>query len=60
MKKKLYLVKREVKATSLRAALGAKGRIYSVVEVDESQQPSDKPPIGFKKGAAVETDALDV
>lgn len=48
--KKLYLVKREVLATSIKNAMTAKGIIYEIQTVDDKSQPSlEKKQIGFKK-----------
>jgi hypothetical protein len=47
--KKIYLVKREVKATSIASAMRERGFIYSIEMVDEKLQPeSKKGPLGFK------------
>ena len=47
--KKMYIVKREVLATSIEKALTAKGHIFEVVIADDKYQPEDKKDIGFKK-----------
>lgn len=49
-KEKLYLVKREVYAKSLRGALAGKGSIYEVTLADEKFQPEEpKKEMGFNK-----------
>ena len=46
--KKLYLVKREVYANSIKEALSKKGSVYEVVEA--ANQPVDQKKVtGFKK-----------
>ena len=48
--KKLYLVKREVYATSFKSALSTKGKIYEVQEAEGKFQPEIiKEDVGFKK-----------
>lgn len=48
--KKLYLVKREVLATSVENALKGRGVVYEVQLAADNQQPDKKAPkIGFKK-----------
>ena len=51
MKKKLWIVKREVLATTVEKAIHAsRGRIYGVEEADEKYQPQESgKKIGFKK-----------
>ena len=49
MRLKLYLVKREVVATSLKKALENKGIVYEVCLADEKSWPENKKKIGFKK-----------
>lgn len=47
--KKMYLVKREVMATSMLKAMREKGKIYEIVELAEKDQPiQEKQIIGFK------------
>lgn len=47
--KKLYIVKREVLATSIKDAMRRRGKIYEVSEAAESLQPiEEKPTKGFK------------
>ena len=49
-KKKLYLVCREVYATSLEKALRTKGIIYDVRQAeDKLQPPEEKPKLGFNQ-----------
>jgi hypothetical protein len=48
MKKRLWIVKREVLATSLEKALKGKGRLYEITEADEKFQPEEKKKLGFK------------
>lgn len=49
MKKKLYFVKREVMASSLKGAMTARGSIYEILLARESDQPvEEKPTKGFK------------
>lgn len=48
MKKKMYLVKREVLATDIKKAMRAPGKIYSIELADERHQPTDNKPLGFK------------
>ncbi len=48
--KKLYLIKREVLASSMKTAISGRGRIYEITEASPQYQP-EKPPIektGFK------------
>ncbi len=48
--KKLYLVKREVFATSLRQAMNKGGAIYEIQLAEEKFQPQEeKKPAGFEK-----------
>lgn len=49
--KKLYLVKREVIATSLAKALTASGHVYEIVLAEEKSWPENKKKdkLGFKK-----------
>jgi len=50
MRQKLYLVKREVVANSIKEALTRPGHIYEVVLADEKNWPElKKKNIGFKK-----------
>lgn len=42
MRQKLYLVKREVIATSIKSALSKQGVIYEVVLADEKSWPEPK------------------
>lgn len=50
MRKKLYLVKYEVVATSLKRALDSKGHVYEVVLAEEKSWPEEsKKRVGFKK-----------
>lgn len=44
----MFLVKREVMATSIKNALTSRGLIYEVVEVAEDKQPVVSRPVGFK------------
>ena len=47
--KKLYLVKREVMATSIENAMRERGFIYAIEMVDEKLQPEPKKgSLGFK------------
>lgn len=48
MKKKLYFVKREVMATSVRDAMRHQGKIYEIVEAAENLQPIEDKPMGLK------------
>jgi hypothetical protein len=48
MIKKLFIVKKEVLATSISAAEKAKGKIFAIEEASEEFQPNNKKPIGFK------------
>lgn len=48
MKKKLYLVKREVYAISIEKAYRAKGTVYEIQLAADNLQPDDKKPAGFK------------
>ena len=49
-KKKMYLVKREVIATSAEKAIRAKGVVYEVtLAEDKVQPPEEKPKLGFIK-----------
>lgn len=41
-KKKMYLVKREVIATTVEKALKAKGHVYEVTLADEKSWPQEK------------------
>lgn len=43
MKKKLYLVKREVWATNVEHALVTKGVVYEVVLAEDRLQPENQP-----------------
>ena len=48
-KKKLYLVKREVFATSVKKAMMERGTIYEIQLADEKYQPQEeKESAGFK------------
>lgn len=47
MKKKIYYVKREVLATSIKKAMTARGVIYEIQE--STSQPQQNSKIGFKK-----------
>lgn len=48
-KKKLYLVKREVLAGSLKEAMSKHGEIYEITLAEEKFQPEDTPEVkGFK------------
>lgn len=48
--KKLYLVKREVLATSLAKALISKGHVYEIMLAEDKFQPENKKEsLGFKK-----------
>ena len=51
MKQKLYLVKREVVATSLKSALTRPGHVYEIVLADEKNWPEQKKKnkLGFSK-----------
>ena len=50
MRKKLYLVKREVIATSIERAVYSKGVVYEVVCTEEKNWPEEKKKLaGFKK-----------
>lgn len=52
MKKKMYLVKREVIATDIKHAMSPKGKIYSIEEASKEDQAlliPDKKITGFKK-----------
>ncbi len=50
MRKKLYLVKREVIATTLKAALKTQGHVYEIVLADEKLWPDQpKPKTGFNQ-----------
>ena len=49
LKKKLWLVKREVRANSLKEAMITKGHIYEISLADDKYQPdTDKKDVGFK------------
>jgi hypothetical protein len=49
-KKHLYLVKREVYATSLERAAHSPGKIYAIEQAEEKFQPEDKKRTpGFKQ-----------
>lgn len=48
MRKKLFLVKREVIASSLKKALEGKGIVYEVVVTEEKNWPEVKKKLGFK------------
>ena len=45
MKKKLYLVKREVWATSLKRAIETKGKVYEIAET--GMEKNEKSKVGF-------------
>ena len=46
----MYLVKREVMATSIEKAMKEKGRIYCIELVEDKFQPQEvKPILGFNK-----------
>lgn len=52
MKKKLYLVSREVLASNIREAINKKGVVYSVTIAEDKYQPENsekKDKIGFIK-----------
>ena len=50
MKKKMWIVKREVLATTIEKAIHAKGRVYGVEEADDKFQPEEKKkPASFGK-----------
>lgn len=44
----MYLVKREVIATSIEKALKAKGHIYEIILAEEKEWPEEKNKVGFK------------
>lgn len=47
--KKMYLVKREVLATTIKEAMNAKGKIYAIELADDKFQPPPPPQeAGFK------------
>ena len=49
-KKKMYLVKREVIATSVERAIHTKGVVYEVTLAEDKVQPlEEKPKLGFIK-----------
>lgn len=49
-RQKMYLVKREVIATSVKAALTASGHVYEIALADEKNWPLQKTKLtGFKK-----------
>lgn len=45
----MYLVKREVFATSVEKAITSKGKIYSIELADDKFQIKKKPDVGFTK-----------
>lgn len=47
MQKKLYLVKREVLASSIEQALKSKGKVYEVSLADDSEIKKENKKIGF-------------
>ena len=47
MRKKLYLVKYEVIATSIERAIKTRGRIYEISEADEKMWPVEPKKVGF-------------
>lgn len=49
--KKLYLVKREVRANSIKEAAGAKGEIYEILIAEDKYQPEKYVigKLGFRK-----------
>lgn len=47
-KVKIYLVKREVRATSIKDAMTKPGKIYEIVETSNEPYPEEKNNIGFK------------
>ncbi len=49
IKKKLFLVSREVWAETLEKALHAKGRVYDVREYKTEENPDKPRPVGFKR-----------
>lgn len=51
MRQKLFLVKREVVATSIKQALSKQGNVYEIVLADEKNWPEEKKKQikGFKK-----------
>lgn len=46
---RMWIVKREVLATSLIKAATGKGKVYSIEEADEKFQPEKKKKVGFNK-----------
>lgn len=48
-KQKIYLVKREVKATSIKDAMNKPGRIYEIIETANDPVPEEKSEVGFTK-----------
>ena len=46
--KKVWYVKREVVATSLREALRTAGKVYEVQLADEKEWPQNKKKLGFQ------------
>lgn len=46
--KKLYLVKREVIATSIKKAMTNKGHIYEISLAEEKNWPQEKKQVGFR------------
>lgn len=52
MKKRMYLVKREVIATSMAKAIVGRGKVYEITLADDKFQPKDPSPrVGFKSNA---------
>ncbi len=49
MKKKLYIVKKEVFATSIEKAATAKGHVFAIELAADAFQPENKKSPGFKK-----------
>jgi len=49
MSKKMYIVKREVIASSVKEALTAKGHVYEITIAEDKYQPLTYKPIGFTK-----------
>lgn len=48
-KKKLYLVKYEVRANSISEALKTRGVVYGIELADDKYQPETTKKLGFKK-----------
>lgn len=49
MKKKMYLVKREVIASNIKDAMVKRGRIYCIELAEEKSQPEENKSVGFIK-----------